>query len=38
MVAKLYKMAATNEIKGAVYALHPLRGKVETFFQFEEEV
>lgn len=36
MVAKLYKMAATDEIKGAVYALRPLRGKVENFFQFEE--
>ena len=29
-------MAATDEIKGAVYALRPLRGKVENFFQFEE--
>ena len=38
MVAKLYRMAATDEIKGAVYALRPLRGKVENFFQFEEEV
>lgn len=38
MVAKLYKMVATDEIKGAVYALRPLRGKVENFFQFEEEV
>lgn len=36
MVAKLYKMAATDEIKGAVYALRPLRGKLENFFQFEE--
>lgn len=32
MVAKLYKMEATDEIKGAVYALCPLRGKVENFF------
>ena len=38
MVAKLYKMAARDEIKGAVYALRPLHGKVENFFQFEEEV
>ena len=32
MVAKLYKMEATDEIKGAVYALCSLRGKVENFF------
>ena len=38
MVSKLYRMAATDEIKEAVYALRPLRGKVENFFQFEEEV
>ena len=38
MVAKLYRMAVTDEIKGAVYALPPLRGEVENFFQFEEEV
>ena len=38
MVAKVYKMAATDEIKGAVYAPRYLRGKVENFFQFEEEV
>ena len=38
MVAKVYKMAAKEEIKEAVYALRPLRGKVEIFFQFEEEV
>ena len=31
-------MAATDEIKGVVYAPRPLRGKVENFFQFEEEV
>jgi len=30
-------MAATDEIKGAVYAPRSLRGKVENFFQFEEE-
>ena len=38
MVAKLYRMASTDKIKGAVYALRPLRGKVENFFQFGEEV
>ena len=29
---------AANAIKEAVYALRPLRGKVENFIQFEEEV
>ena len=38
LVAKVYKMVAKDEIKEAVYTLHPLRGKVEKFFQFEEEV
>ena len=38
VVTKVYKMAAKDEIKEAIYALHPLRGKVENFFQFEEEV
>ena len=38
MVAKIYKMVAKDEVKEAVYALRPLRGKVENFFQFEEEV
>ena len=38
VVAKVYKMAAKDEIKEAVYALRPLRGRVENFFQFEEEV
>ena len=38
VVAKIYKMAAKDEIKEAVYALRPLRGEVENFFQFEEEV
>jgi len=32
VVAKVYKMAAKDEIKEAVYALRPLRGKVENFF------
>ena len=31
-------MAAKDEIKEALYALCPLRGKVENFFQFEKEV
>jgi len=31
-------MAASEEIKGAVYAPRPFRGKVENFLQFEEEV
>ena len=35
MAAKVYKK---DEIKEAVYALCPLRGKVENFFQFKEEV
>ena len=38
VVAKVYKMAAEDEIKEDVFALRPLRGKVEKFFQFEEEV
>lgn len=31
-------MAAKDEIEEALYALRPLRGKVEIFFQFEKEV
>lgn len=31
-------MAAKDGIKEALYALRPLRGKVEKFFQFEKEV
>ena len=31
-------MAAKDEIEEAIYALRPLRGKVEIFFQFEKEV
>ena len=31
-------MAAKDEIKEALYALRPLRGKVENFFQLEKEV
>ena len=32
VVAKVYKMATEDEIKEAVCALRPLRGKVEMFF------
>ena len=32
VVAKVYKMAAKDEIKEAVYALNPLRGKMENLF------
>ena len=30
-------MVAKDEIKEALYALRPLRGKVENVFQFEKE-